>query len=210
MAELIQQPEDEENKFLYGPYSINVGGVYFNYSKITVKDEVGNPVDIKIVDGNGNELNDIGLNTNFYLSFKEYPGNTTYTLNIAVNSKRISPFYYEKDDVKYLANTYINEDYSKELTLNFMTKATIGKIELTNYDENGEIYLYGTDYILYKVEENNLVDLGHVKSGGDGKVMFYKVPEGKYKIAKLDEKGNVIKMSEEFVVTGGKKTSVDL
>ena len=204
LVELVEQPEKEEDKYLVGPYSFVIKSGYFIKSNITVKDENGNLVHAKFVDKDGNELKEIGENTEFYLSFKELPKNTKYTLGITADLKRIVVEFYENNGKEYVANTYTNVSVPIELTINFESRATIGEINLITYDEDGNIE-GGKTVILYDSEE----EIGRAASGRDGKINYYNVPEGEYKLVKIDDNGNEIK-SEVIQVAGGEITSVNL
>ncbi len=85
------------------------------------------------------------------------------------------------------------------------SEITIGEIDLTTYDVNGNIES-GKTVILY---DEALNELGRSVAGNDGKINYYKVPTGNYKLVKIDENGNEIN-SKEVKVNGGETTEVNL
>ena len=205
LVDLIKQPDEEENKYLVGPYKFYIKNGYFIDSNITVKDENGNIINVKYVDRNGNILNNIGENTEFYLSFKELSENVSYKLNISAKFKRNEIEFYENNNKEYVANTYTVEETPIELTINFEKPNTLGEIDLTVYDENRNPQS-GATVILYDSDQK---ELGRSTTGNDGKINYYKVPEGKYKLVKIDDKNNEIN-SKEIEVKASEITKVDL
>ena len=189
LVDLIKQPDEEENKYLVGPYKFYIKNGYFIDSDIIVNDENGNKINAKYVDRNGNTLNNIGENTEFYLSFKEFPENVKYKLN---NNK------------EYIANTYTVVEIPLELTINFEKPNTLGEIDFTAYDENGNLQS-GATIILYDSANN---ELGRSVTGRDGKINYYKVPEGAYKLIEVDDDEKEIQ-SKEIEVRAGEITKVD-
>ncbi len=205
LVDLIKQPDEEENKYLVGPYKFYIKNGYFIDSNITVKDENGNIINVKYVDRNGNILNNIGENTEFYLSFKELSENVSYKLNISAKFKRNEIEFYENKNKEYVANTYTVEETPIELTINLKKTNTLGEIDLTVYDENRNPQS-GATVILYDSDQK---ELGRSTTGNDGKINYYKVPEGKYKLVKIDDKNNEIN-SKEIEVKASEITKVDL
>lgn len=204
LVDLIKQPDEEENKYLVGPYKFYIKNGYFIDSDIIVNDENGNKINAKYVDRNGNTLNNIGENTEFYLSFKEFPENVKYKLNFNAKVKRIVTEFYENNNKEYIANTYTVVEIPLELTINFEKPNTLGEIELTVYDENGNLQS-GATIILYDSANN---ELGRSVTGRDGKINYYKVPEGAYKLIEVDDDEKEIQ-SKEIEVRAGEITKVD-
>ena len=205
LADLIKQPNEEENKYLVGPYKFYIKNGYFINSNITLKDKNGNLVNVKYVDKNGNTLKNIGENTEFYLSFKEFPGNVSYKLNVSAKFKRNVIEFYENNNKEYFANTYMVEDVPIELTINFEKPNTLGEIDLIVYDANRSPQS-GVTVILYDEAQN---ELGRSTTGKDGKINYYKVPEGKYKLVRIDNNNNEIS-SKEIEVKASEITKTDL
>ena len=187
---LIENENSERYKYLIGPYSFTLESCEFIESNLIVKDNEGNEIKTIFTDVKGNELDNIKEKEDFYLGLEQIPTNTSYRLDVTTKVKR---------------NSGENEDISLELKINFDTEITIGEIELITYDINGNIES-GKTVILY---DEALNELGRSVSGNDGKINYYKVPIGNYKLVKIDENGNEIN-SKEVIVNGGKTTEVDL
>ena len=90
--------------------------------------------------------------------------------------------------------------------LNSEKVITLGKIELISVNQFNEPII-GEEFALYDYEENLLLE---IKTGTDGKVMFYKVPVGDYilKIKNLDSKYKSNQEEQVFSVQGGKTTTI--
>jgi len=81
---------------------------------------------------------------------------------------------------------------------------TLGEIDLTAYDENRNLRS-GATIILYDSAKN---ELGRSVTGRDGKINYYKVPEGAYKLIEVDDDEKEIQ-SKEIEVRAGEITKVD-
>ena len=81
---------------------------------------------------------------------------------------------------------------------------TLGEIDLTAYDENRNLRS-GATIILYDSAKN---ELGRSVTGRDGKINYYKVPEGTYKLAEIDDDEKEIQ-SKKIEVRAGEITKVD-
>ena len=204
LVDLIKQEDNKDNKYLIGPYKFYVKNGYFIQSNITTKDEKGNKVEVKYVDRNGKVLDKIGENTEFYISFKELPEKATYKLNINTKVKRNVVVNYENNKNEYIANTYTVEEIPIELTINYEKKNTLGEINLTAYDKNKKPNS-GVTFILYDASGK---ELGKSTTGTDGKINYYKVPEGKYKIVQVDKNNKEVN-SKEINVKASEITKVD-
>lgn len=186
----IENENSKRYKYLIGPYSFALESCQFIESNLIVKDGNGNKIETMFTDAKGNELENIEEKEDFYLGLEQIPTNTSYILDVTTKVKR--------DDGE-------NEDVSLELKIKFDSEITIGEIDLITYDINGNIES-GKTVILY---DEALNELGRSVSGNDGKINYYKVPTGNYKLVKIDENGNEIN-SKEVKVNGGKTTEVSL
>ena len=112
--------------------------------------------------------------------------------------------FYENNNKEYIANTYTVVEIPLELTINFEKPNTLGEIDFTAYDENGNLQS-GATIILYDSANN---ELGRSVTGRDGKINYYKVPEGAYKLIEVDDDEKEIQ-SKEIEVRAGEITKVD-
>ena len=186
----IENENSERYKYLIGPYSFTLETCELIESNLIVKDSNGNIIETIFTDAKGNELENIEEKEDFYLGLEQIPTNTSYLLDVTTKVK---------------SDNGENEDVSLELKINFDSEITIGEIDLITYDINGNIES-GKMVILCDEASN---ELGRSVSGNDGKINYYKVPIGNYKLVKIDENGNEIN-SKEVKVNGGKTTEVSL
>ena len=187
---IIENENKERHKYLIGPYSFKLESCELIELNLIVKDSDDNKIETIFTDAKGNELENIEEKEDFYLGLEQIPTKNTYLLDITTKVKR--------EDGK-------NEDISLELKINFNSEITIGEINLVTYDINGNIES-GKTVVLY---DEDLNEIGRSVSGNDGKINYYKVPIGNYKLVKIDENGNEIN-SKEVKVNGGKTTEVSL
>lgn len=187
---LVKNENSQNAKYLVGPYSFWLESCELIESIIEVKDEDEKTVETGITDINGNELNNIKENDKFYLEFNELPEGKTYTLYITTKVKNL------KGE---------NVDIPIDLKINFEDSNSIGEIDLVTCDKNGNIET-GKTVILFNENED---ELGRSVSGRDGKINYYKVPKGKYKLVKIDE-NEIEENTKEIEVIGGEVTSVNI
>ena len=163
----IENENSERYKYLIGPYSFTLETCELIESNLIVKDSNGNIIETIFTDAKGNELENIEEKEDFYLGLEQIPTNTSYLLDVTTKVK---------------SDNGENEDVSLELKINFDSEITIGEIDLITYDINGNIES-GKTVILCDEASN---ELGRSVSGNDGKINYYKVPIGNYKLVKID------------------------
>ena len=100
--------------------------------------------------------------------------------------------FYESHII-ILLYSLIGENTEFYLSFNELPKNTKYKLEISASFKR----------VVPEVYEYN----GKSASGKDGKINYYNVPKGEYKLLKLDENGNEIK-AESIKVDGGKMTTV--
>lgn len=147
---------------------------------------------IKILDENDKERYTFENGESFYIEYGalEYIGDVKYNFTITF--------------------TYNNKNYKIKKSANLFSNptASLGMIELMAYKPNTDEPLEDTTFRLVRIYDNNdTTNLGDFETGSSGKITYYKVPKGQYKLVKIiDDKEVETKI---FEVKSGETTQVE-
>lgn len=104
--------------YAVGPITYKVDTEKLVDSQIIITDSFGNILNGKIVDLEGIEVESVKPDTEYYVTFSNYPGEAV-TITVNANCKIFMPSVYEYEGADYIANTYSNKEISNSITVGF-------------------------------------------------------------------------------------------
>lgn len=197
-----------EGNNLIGPYIVNVSNVK-NIKSIKAS-LINAPQGTKITDVNGKEKTIFENGDSVYVKMGvTEKGTTSFDIKFESFVDRICGTIYEekgKDSQDFVKLEPTSNAMEKTLTINFETITTIGKIEVIATDKEDKP-MVGAKFQLIDSSENVL---GETKTGTDGKIMFYSVPQGDYTLKQITapEGYEIKEETKKVTVVGGETATV--
>jgi len=201
---------DMNGDALIGPYTVTISGTDASTIKSIRASLVNAPSSAKIVDGNGNEKSSLSNGDTVYIRMSRKEASTSFNIKFESDVDRKVGAIYEKagQDVQdYVRIDTVPNNMQKELTINWTKPNTLGEIQLVKVDQDDQP-VSGAVFNLYNDANELVVD--NVSTGSDGKISFYKVPEGNYVLEEVSApEGYEIKnKTQNVTVKAGETTDV--
>ena len=107
-----------KTNYAVGPikYGSNAGTLVA--SQIIITNKFGNILNGKIINLDGVEMESIQPNTEFYVTFSNYP-TEKLTMTISASCEVFEPGVYEYKDADFIANTFIDKEIYNSVTIGF-------------------------------------------------------------------------------------------
>lgn len=168
-----------ETEGLIGPYHINIDNVDDSSIKSIKVSLINEPESARITDKNGNRKTMIQNGDTIYVRLDQSEASKEFEIQIEACADRFTGVIYEekgKSTQDYVRLETAPTFWKEHMTLEWEQVSTLGKIELTCVDEDGDV-VTGAEFELLDYEENSILK---AESGTDGIIKFYKVPVGEY------------------------------
>ena len=198
------------NDVYIGPYTVKVEGVNASDIKGISSSLSGAPSSAKITDATGNIKTSLSNGDSVYVKMNKDEETKTFNINFSADVNRKVGAIYQKPGQTvqdYVRIDTVPNNINTSLTIEWEKVNTYGIIELVKSDQDNEPVV-GAKFRLQK-EDGTVI--GDLETGTDGKITFYKVPEGNYILTEISApEGYVIKeKSKNVTVVGGQTTHVE-
>lgn len=112
------KPKEINENYILGPYSYEMQAGILKKMNITITDEKNKDIKGEIVDSNGDKIEDYTKQKTFYVKVPKEKYNQI-KITMQAESMRITPKIYIYDNSDYIANTYVNVTFEKDLYIDF-------------------------------------------------------------------------------------------
>ena len=205
----VQDRGSKDGDALIGPYTVTISGNYGSTLRSINASLVNAPASARIVDGNGNAKNSLANGDTVYVQMSRSEASTSFSVNFKAELDKIVGVIYTKPGQyvqDYVTTSTEPNTIEKDVQINWTKKNDLGEIQLVKVDQDDQP-VKGAVFSLTNSKGENL---GEVTTGSDGKISFYKVPEGQYTLTEVSApEGYVIKTKTQNVtVVADKVTDV--
>ena len=191
---------------LMGPYIVRVDGASKSTIKSITAELEGAPASAKITDANGNPKTSVGNNDSVYIRMSSKEESAKFTLRFKADvDRKVGCIYtsngYTQD---YVRLDTVPNSMEQPITVEWTKTSANGRIELTKVDQDN-LPVVGAKFRLERVDGTVI---GDVETGTDGKITYYNVPEGEYRLVELSApEGYSIKTKSTNVTVVANETS---
>ena len=197
----------DSNEALIGPYKVNVEGVAASDIKSITASLENAPASARITDANGNIKSSLSNGESIYVKMSKSEDTSSFKVNFTADVNRKVGVIYEKSGQAvqdYVRLDIIPNSMNQSVTINWKKVETLGEIELTKVDQDNQ----PVSGAKFKLERSDGTLIGEVETGTDGKINFYKVPEGNYILTEISApQGYQIKEQSKNVTVKASETS---
>ena len=191
---------------LFGPYNVRVDGASKSTIKSITAELEGAPASAKITDASGNPKTSVGNGDSVYVRISASEDSAKFTLKFKADvDRKVGCIYQATGYVQdYVRLDTVPNNMEQPITIEWTKSSTNGRIELTKVDQD-DLPVVGAKFRLERVDGTVI---GDVETGTDGKITYYNVPEGEYRLVELSApEGYSIKTKSTNVTVVANETS---
>ncbi len=204
------QRRDLGSDSLVGPYYLKVTGLSVSNLKSIGVSLDGAPASARLTDENGNTKTSFGNGDAVYVRLNSNENTTSFKVKFNADvDRKVGLIYTTGGNVQdYAIIDTIPNSMSDEVTINWKKVNVNGEIELVKVDQDNQP-VSGAEFNLLNSKGEVLANR---KTGSDGKINFYNVPEGNYTLEEVSApQGYVIKnKTTNVTVKSNQKTPVKI